>query len=144
MKPFITKLSAVIILLVLGLSACSKDDSSPTEASSTFVGTWKLSKLSASISGAPIEMTPDQAGTQMTIVAKSDNTFSMTTIDAAGTRTNTGTWSTTGSQLSLKYSDGTSAAFEYSLSGAVMKIKNYPYTHPTFGNLLLTLDFTKQ
>lgn len=145
MKTISLKAMALIILIVLGLSACSKDDdSNPTENNSSFVGTWKLTKLSATIGGAPIEMTPEMAGTQMTIIAKSDNTFSMTTTDGSGTRTSTGTWNTAGNQLSLKFSDGTSATYEYSLSGTVMKIKNYPYTHPTFGNLSLTLDFTKQ
>ncbi|MEW6652681.1 MAG: lipocalin family protein [Bacteroidota bacterium] len=144
MKTTSLKIIAITVVLFFGLSACSKDDSNPAESNSTFVGTWKLTKLSALIGGAPLEMTPELAGTQMTITAKADNTFSMTTTDGAGTRTSTGTWSISGSQLTLKFSDGTSASYEYSLSGSLLKIKNYPYTHPTFGSLSITLDFTKQ
>ncbi|KAF0151596.1 MAG: hypothetical protein FD143_1729 [Ignavibacteria bacterium] len=144
MKTISIKMIAITVLMLLGLSACSKDDSNPTENNSTFVGTWKLTKLSALIGGTPMELTPELAGTQMTIVAKADNTFSMTTTDGAGTRTSTGTWSISGSQLTLKFSDGTSATYEYSISGSLLKIKNYPYTHPTFGSLSITLDFTKQ
>ncbi len=138
------KLVLLFLLLVIATVGCKKDDN-PTESSnSTFVATWKLTKLSATISGTPMEMTPEQAGTQMTIVANQDNTFTMTTTDGTGTKTNTGTWSTTGTQLTLKYSDGTSATYDYTLSGSTLTIKNYPYTHETFGNLLLNLQFTKQ
>lgn len=139
------KLVLLFLLLVAATVGCKKDDSNPTENSnSTFVGTWQLTKLSATVGTTPIEMTPEQAGTQMTIVANQDNSFTMTTTDGTGTKTNTGTWTTTSTQLTLKYSDGTSATFDYTLSGSTFTIKNYPYTHPTFGNLLINLSFTKQ
>ncbi|MDP3583090.1 MAG: lipocalin family protein [Ignavibacteria bacterium] len=138
------KLVLLFLLLVIAAVGCKKDDN-PTESSnSPFVGTWKLTKLSAMIGTTPIEMTPEQAGTQMTIIAKDDNSFSMTTVDGTGSKTNTGTWTKTDTQLTLKYSDGTSATFDYTLSGSTFTIKNYPYTHETFGNLLLNLSFTKQ
>ena len=137
------KLVLLFLLLVIAAVGCKKDN--PTESSnSPFIGTWKLTKLSAMMGTTPIEMTPEQAGTQMTIVANQDNSFSMTTVDGTGSRTSTGTWTKTDTQLTLKYSDGTSATFDYTLSGSTFTIKNYPYTHETFGNLLLNLSFTKQ
>lgn len=139
------KFVLLFLLLVAAFAGCKKDDSNPTEnTNSTFVGTWKLTKLSTTVSGTPIDMTPEMAGTQMTIVANQDNSFTMTTTDGTGTKTNTGTWTTTSTQLTLKFSDGTSSTYDYTLSGTTLKIKKYPYTHETFGNLLLTLDFTKQ
>ena len=145
MKPLkYSKILLMISLIIIGLNACGKDDGNPTEVNATFVGNWKLTKLSSVISGTPIEMTPELAGTQMSISALADGSFSMTTTDAAGTRTSTGTWGTANNKLTLKFSDGTSATYDYSFSGNVMTIKGYPYSHPTFGNITLTLDFTKQ
>ena len=142
--PGLQKLILLFLLLVIAAVGCKKDDNPTESTNSPFVGTWTLTKLSATIGTTPVEMTPEQAGTQMTIVAKDDNSFSMTTVDAAGSRTTTGTWTKTDTQLTLKYSDGTSATFDYTLSGSTFTIKNYPYTHPTFGNLLINLSFTKQ
>ncbi len=140
-------LNAFLFLsLLIFASGCKKDDSNPVEdnAPATFVGTWKLTSLSATVSGQPLTLTPDQAGTQMTIVSKQDYTFTMTTIDASGTKVNTGTWSVTGTNLNLKYSDNTSATYAFTVTGTTLSIKDYPYTHPLFGALLIKLDFTKQ
>lgn len=143
-KIFFKVLFVACMFLVL-FAGCKKDDSNPVDsAPPTFVGTWKLTMLSATISGQPISMTPELAGIQMTIVSKSDYTFSMVTVDASGSKTLTGTWSVSGDNLTLKYSDGSSATFVYSVTGTTLSIKDYPYTHPTFGALLIKLDFTKQ
>jgi hypothetical protein len=131
-----------VLILATG---CKKDDSNPTESNSTaFVGTWKLTLISTTYSGQPITMSPSDAGIQMTIVNKSDATFTMTTTDSNGATTYTGTYIKTDTNLTLKYSDNTSSTFAYTLSGNTLSIKDYPYTHPLFGALLLKLDFTKQ
>jgi hypothetical protein len=141
------KYFGVILLLSaisIFLGGCKKDDNPVEDNTATFVGTWKLTNLTATISGVPVSMTPTQAGYQMTIVSKSDNTFTMTTITSAGTTTNTGTWSISGTNLTLKYSDGTSSVFAFTLSGTTLTIKDYAYTHETFGNIKVNLDFAKQ
>ena len=138
---WILLLSFVLIIA----AGCAKDEDSPTEnTTATFVGTWKLTTITATINGQQISLTPEMAGTQMTIVSKTDNTFSMTTVTSSGTTTNTGNWSISGQNLTLKYSDGTSATFAYTLSGKTFSIKDYAYTDPTLGNLKVSLDFTKQ
>lgn len=139
-----------ILVIILLLSSCKKE-SSPTEPStnpSEFVGTWKMTKVIVVLAGNNVELTPEQAETQMTIVAKADGSFTMTTVKKDSTTGNnvstvlTGTWKIANGKIELKYSDGTSESLEFTLNGNKCSIKT---TVQALGTTLpATLEFTKQ
>ena len=136
--------SSVIIIV----SGCKKGDSNPVGNNTPleFAGTWKLTQVSTILSGQTVTMTPEIAGTQMTIISRQDGTFSMNSFDptTGSPIVSTGTWSINGNNLTLKYSDNTSVTLGFTLSANSLSIKDYPYTHPLYGPLLVTLIFTKQ
>jgi hypothetical protein len=139
-----------LFLLSIVFVGCKKD-SNPTEPSTNpneFVGTWKLSKVTVTLSGNNVDMTPEQAGTQMTIVAKADGTFTMTTIKTdsttgqSETTVQTGTWKIANGKIELKYSDGTIDNLDFTLTGNKCTIKT---TVQALGTTLpAILEFTKQ
>lgn len=141
----IFKLLLVSFVIILLATACKKDDSNPTESSSNpseFVGTWKLTKITVTISGINNDLTPEQAGTQMTIIANNDASFKMTTITSDGTTTSEGTWQIANGKLILKYADNTSETYDYTLSGNKFSIKT---SVEALGQTLpAVLEFTKQ
>ncbi|MDF1611305.1 MAG: lipocalin family protein [Stygiobacter sp.] len=147
---WIIKFLISYLIITLFLAGCKKENS-PTEPSlnpSEFVGTWKLTKVTVTLSGNNVELTPEQAETQMTIVAKSDGSFIMTTIKKDSTTGEnvttvlTGTWKIANGKIELKYSDGTSESLEFTLTGNKCTIKT---TVQALGTTLpAVLEFTKQ
>ena len=140
----LSKLVALFLVLIVIAAGCKKDDN-PTESTdnpSQFAGTWKMTKVTVTYSGSNIELTPEQAETQMTIVAGSDGSYKMTTVTTSGTTVQTGTWKINGTKMELKYSDGTSQSLDFTLNGNKCTIKT---TVNALGTTLpATLEFTKQ
>ncbi len=138
-------LPALIISVAYG---CKSD--SPTEPKNDLVGTWKLTKIYANISGLNVVMTPEQAketfGIQIsvTIVAKSDATYEATVVRDGVSTIDKGTWSTSGNQFTLKSSDGTSVSREYSLNGNILTIKRWEIEVATIGKVIADFEMTKQ
>lgn len=147
---WILKLFILYLIINLFFVACKKE-SSPTEPSlnpSEFVGTWKMTKVTVTLSGNNVELTPEQAETQMTIVAKADGSFIMTTIKKDSTTGENvtivlnGTWKIANGKIELKYSDGTSESLDFTLNGNKCTIKT---TVQALGTTLpAVLEFTKQ
>lgn len=141
----------VVLILISSFFFGCKKSSSPTEPTtnpSEFVGTWKLSKVTVTLSGNNVDMTPEQAGTQMTIVAKADGTFTMTTVKTdsttgqSETTVQTGNWKIANGKIELKYSDGTVDNLDFTLTGNKCTIKT---TVQALGATLpAVLEFTKQ
>lgn len=132
---------AALIILV----GCKKDDN-PTESTNTntFVGTWKLTKIIANVSGTNLELTPDQAGIQATITAGADGTYKATTTEAGVTTNYTGNYKINGNKLEIKFSDGTSETTEFAINSAGNKL-TIKRDIEAFGTMVpATLEFTKQ
>lgn len=137
------KNTAILLgLMLLIVSGCKKDD--PVSSTDALIGTWKLTYITAKVGGATLPMTPEQAGIQMTIVVKADNTYSATIVRADGTTTDTGTWSANATQFTMKSQDGTTNTKEYALSGNKLVVKGWEFVDPTFGNVVADLELTKQ
>ncbi len=140
----LSRFAALFLVVIVIAIGCKKDDN-PTESTdnpSQFAGTWKMTKVTVTYSGSNIELTPEQAETQMTIVAGSDGSYQMTTVTTSGTTVQTGTWKINGTKMELKYSDGTSQSLDFTLNGNKCTIKT---TVNALGTTLpATLEFTKQ
>lgn len=137
------------ILSIAVLTGCNKnDDDNPTAAkSSAFVGTWTLTKISVKVASATVDLTPAQANFQMTIAAKSDNTYQATMINSGSTTQQSGTWSydETTSTVTFKLSDGTTQTMKIKFNDDKSKL----YVDQTMDTVLgantpVTLEFSKQ
>lgn len=135
----------LLYLLLIGLlivSACSKDDN-PTESNGdNLVGTWVLTKITI-VSGGNLEIAPATIGTSATIIIRSDRTFTATTTDTEGTSTETGTWSVANGKITMKTSDGSSEEIPYTVNGNKLTIETMMEI-AAFGEVQAKLEFTKQ
>jgi len=140
----LSRLAALFLVVFLTATGCKKDDN-PTESTdnpSAFVGTWKMTKVIVTYSGSNIELTPEQAETQMTIVAGADGSYKETTITTSGTTVLTGTWKIVGAKIEIKYSDGTSKSLGFTVNGNKATIATTVFA--LGADLPATLEFTKQ
>ena len=135
------------ILLLLLISICilvvnSCKDDNPVSPEDQLVGTWVLTKLTMTSQGQTIVQTPAEAGVQITLILRSNKTYQMTQTDASGTETDTGTWSSTDKEISVKSSDGTTEVVPYILAGnklsLTVQIEEGGIKFPVI------LEFTKQ
>ncbi len=139
------KLLPLFFLFLVILVGCKKDDN-PTESTNTntIVGTWKLTKIIANVSGANLELTPDQAGIQATITAGADGTYKATTTEAGVTTNYTGTYKIIGNKLEVKFSDGTSETTEFTINSTGNKLTIKREIEAFGTKVPATLEFTKQ
>lgn len=115
-----------------------------TTTASPLVATWKLTKVTVNLGGINLDLTPEQAGTQMTIICKNDRTFEVTMINSSGTTVDNGTWSATDKQITLNYQSGNSETLSYTLNGNKLIIKDKLVPGPNNTTIPATLEFTKQ
>lgn len=140
MKKF--NLLYILLIGLLIVSACNKDNNPAESNGDNLVGTWVLTKITV-VSGGNLEITPSSIGTSATIIIKSDRTFTATTTDAEGTTTETGTWSVANGKITMKTSDGTSEEIPYTLNGNKLTIETVMEI-AAFGQVNAKLEFTKQ
>ncbi|MFC2139932.1 DUF5004 domain-containing protein [Bacteroidota bacterium] len=127
------KISKTFYLLVISLAfsvlfsfGCSSDDSNPTGGSDALVGTWNITSITSTVEGVtltigaddiPLWLTlaPELGMVPGTIVLNADGTYNVTYLD---TEVETGTWTATGSILSVT-SQGETVQIElpYTISG---------------------------
>jgi hypothetical protein len=119
-----------VFALFLGVvfTSCSKDDS-PSSASASLVGKWNYSKISFTINGVTspeIDYDDDEPGCSKDYIefktagVYNEGDYSGTTCVLDLT---VGTWSQTGSQLTIT-ADGTPAALEVlSITSSTLKVK---------------------
>jgi hypothetical protein len=139
---YILLLSAILIIP----AGCNKNEDNPASSDSpvSMVGTWMLTKISIQVNGAAINLTPEQAGTQMTILAKNDGTYQATIIDKTSTTQQSGTWSINGSRITFNLSDGTVQTMDYSIHGNILTVQQSIYIAMLGQNSPATLEYTKQ
>lgn len=119
--------SILIVTLILAIAAfflMSCDDDSPSKpGTGGLVGTWVLTKITVISSAGEFSYDPEDMGYSVTVVLNSDNTFQATEEDEEeGTSVETGTWSASGSTLTITSSDGETVSGTYSIKGNKLTI----------------------
>jgi hypothetical protein len=138
-----TLIKILFFSLFLGLLiSCSDDDNSSTEPEAgsydpALVGTWQLTRILS-----PIVTTPEIIGLSLTAVFEDDGTITFTTIDSEGPAVDTGTWSTSGGNLTIKLEGEDAATSPYSIDGNTASISAYPIEYEGTP-ILASLEFTK-
>lgn len=117
------RLVPALLLALATLVACSDDDPA-APAGDPLLATWNATSLTAT--GIPNLIAQ---GMSMSITFSSGGTYSMAVTNdlaelCAGPTncTQTGTWSTSGSMITIDSSDGDPATFAYSFSGSVLTL----------------------
>jgi len=110
----------LISICILVVNSCKEDN--PVSPEDQLVGTWVLTKLTMTRQGQTIVQTPAEAGVQVTLILSSNKTFQMTKTDQSGTTTDTGTWSSTDKEITVKSSDGTTEVVPYILAGNKLSV----------------------
>lgn len=142
MKTTLFKILFFSLFLGLLVSCSDDDDNSSTEPEAggydqALVGTWQLTQILS-----PIVATPAAIGLSLTAVFEEDGTITFTTIDAEGTAVDTGTWSTSGGNLTIKLEGEDAATSPYSVDGNFASISAYPIEYQGT-SILASLEFTK-
>lgn len=145
-KNFLNQFAIVCLslLFVFIPSGCSEDEeeSNPLSArESAIVGTWILTKVTVTDLSGTYELTPQQANMSMTLVARSDKTFSMNSTMNGETENASGTWNLNGDFIVLA-SEGETELIPYTIEGNKFTITTYQQQ----GDILISavLEFTKQ
>lgn len=136
------KVLFLIMIAVILITGCSKDDNPASSAGDELVGTWVMTKIILTSLGNT-ELTPSAVGYSATIIMKSDRTFTANYADSDGATTDAGTWSVANGKLSLKSSTGETQETPYTLNGNKLTIET-TLDVPTFGQIPVKLEFTKQ
>lgn len=127
-----------ILVAVVFLPGCKKDSTSSDE-DHELVGTWRCTSISAEGQ----TLTPSQIGLTWTVTFRNDDTFSMTFIIGGETESGSGTWSVSGSRVTID--DGEDPfSFNYSMSE-----NKFTFLYPDFElddgvYADTTFEFTKQ
>jgi hypothetical protein len=140
MKPY--KILSLLLIVMLTLTGCGKNDNPSSSEGDNLVGTWVLTKIILTSMGN-MELNPQQVGLSGTITLKSDRTFSATFSDADGPSTDSGTWSVSSGKISLKSSSGETQVWPFGISGNKLTIETN-LDIPNLGNIPVRLEFTKQ
>ena len=122
-------LKAVLVLLVgLLLTSCSDDKKSSTEPETVsgpdqaLVGNWVLTKILS-----PIVTTPDVIGLSLTVEFNVNETLQFTTVDQEGTVVESGTWTTSGKNLTITLEGSEPGTSPYSITDNKVAISAFPF-----------------
>ncbi len=140
MKP--SKILSLLLIALMILTGCSKDDNPTSSDGDNLVGTWVLTKIILTSLGNT-ELSPSQAGFSATIIMRSDRTFTATYSDSDGPSTDSGTWSVADGKLTMKSSTGETQVWPFGLSGNKLTVETNLEV-PNLGNIPVRLEFTKQ
>lgn len=140
MKP--NKFLSILLVSLILITGCSKDDNPTSSSGDELVGTWALTKIILTSLGNT-ELTPAQAGLSGTIIMRSDRTFTATFTDSDGPSTDSGTWSVANGKITLKSSSGETQTWPYGLTGNKLTLETN-LDVPNLGNIPVRLEFTKQ
>jgi uncharacterized cupin superfamily protein len=136
------KVLSLLMIAVILITGCAKDDNPTSSAGDELVGTWVMTKIILTSLGNT-ELTPAAVGYSATIIMKSDRTFTANYADSDGATSDAGTWSVANGKLSLKSSTGETQEMPYTLSGNKLTTET-TLEVPTFGQIPVKLEFTKQ
>lgn len=138
------KVFSLLMIAVILMTGCAKDDNPTSSAGDELVGTWVMTKIILTTLGNT-ELTPSAVGYSATIIMKSDRTFTANYADPDGATTDAGTWSVANGKLSLKSSTGETEETPYTLNGNKLTIEttlDVPLISPL--PVPVKLEFTKQ
>lgn len=133
-----------LILFAVLISSCSEDKTTEPKLilDPALVGTWDLTKIIAKFGTTDIELTPEQAGYNVTANFKDDLTFKSTTVTSDSTTIDTGTWGTNDGTLTITIDGEEPESSPYTIDGNVVTIES---TVPYQGvEIDANLEFTKQ
>ncbi len=121
MKKELKKLSAVVILLMLSVMACKKDDADVPD----LVGVWTITSVtSTGCNDASDNGTITMSCTStncLKVELKADGSYVGTTIEDGDTEIESGTYSISGDKLTI-IGGGTNDEYTFSLSGDLLTI----------------------
>ena len=135
--------SRSIIVLILGISLSTLlftncgDDNSNNPAQHELVGTWELTKITSTVLDATITATPEQADQYMTLIIRSDFTFTITQTQGEINEIQTGTWDPSENKAIFTFGGETIIA-DYTVSGNILTFSFWDEDQ------YLELEFTKQ
>lgn len=136
------KILMILLISLLLITGCSKDDSPTSSSGDELVGTWVLTKIFLTSLGNT-ELNPSSVGFSGTIIMKSDKTFTATFSDSDGPSTDSGTWSVSNGKLTMKSTSGETRVWPYGLTGNKLTVETN-LDIPNLGNIPVRLEFTKQ
>lgn len=114
-------LTVIVLTVFIALFFINCGDDNPAaSAEESLVGTWVLTKMTATSSEGTLTFTPEQISVTVTI--KSDHTYQATIIQQGITTTETGTWSISGNTVTFTDSDGESTAVTFTIEGNELTI----------------------
>lgn len=144
-KLFNQLIAAGLILMFLFISfGCSDDEEESNPLSSresAIVGTWVLTKVTVTDLSGPHEYTPQQANMSMTLVARSDKTFSVNSTMNGETDNYAGSWNLNGDFIVLA-SEGDTELIPYTIVANKFTITTYQQQGDILNSTIL--EFTKQ
>jgi len=132
----------ILLCLLISLSGC-KNDSNPSSTGSELVGTWVLTKLTTTTPQGTQEMTPDQANFHMTLIIRSDGTYTSNLVDQTGPSVDNGTWAIVTGKINVKHQDGSTETAAYTVAGSKLTL-NSTTKGPNGESTPIIMEFTKQ
>ena len=133
----------IVFLSSITFNGCKKDDN-PLAPGDELIGTWVLTKLTMTTPQGKVDMTPQEAQFEMTVVIRSDRTYTSTTVDQSVTETDNGTWSVSGDKITVKHQNQTTEVMTYRISGNKLYFDQTTTDSTSGEEMLITLEFTKQ
>ncbi|MBL1213931.1 MAG: lipocalin family protein [Ignavibacteriae bacterium] len=116
-------LAASLLLLTIG---CNKDDNPVGGTESKLTGSWKLTEATinpGTDSARVFNQTLLQlAGVSMLLDVKENGTYTFTTSDSSGQSTETGTWSVSGSNITITPDGDTGETLPFNLDGNTLTL----------------------
>ena len=113
-------ISFYICMSIMLCVHCGKD-SANSSSPEDLVGTWELSKITVKDSNITSSMTPEQADIFITLVIRSDYTFTIVQMQGESSITYTGTWNPSENKATFTAGDDIIVA-EYSVSGNILTL----------------------
>ncbi len=134
-------LTVIVLFGFVALFSISCGDDNPVASEEeSIVGTWVLTKMTATFSGVTLTIPADEMS--ITVTIKSDNTYQATIIEEGITTPETGTWSISGNTVTLTDSDGEITTATFTIEGNKLTIS---FTETEEGVVLtIVQEFVRQ
>lgn len=128
-KSTVLKLILMLFLTVAVFSGCSDDDNPASAGSDSLIGVWKAttSTISYGSESSPdsVDSFPFTAGTiEFTLTLKDDNTWTAVFVFLGESESSSGTWSVSGTTITVNEPGEETDTFEYSISGNNLTLKS--------------------
>ncbi|OGU59879.1 MAG: hypothetical protein A2V66_05105 [Ignavibacteria bacterium RBG_13_36_8] len=132
-------LLTTILLSVFLMTNCDTSEGD----TSLLVGTWILTSITETHHGQIETIDPEAWGIEETVTFSADGTYARNFIYGDKTDSYTGTWSTSGNNLTVNHQDGYSWTAPYNISGNKLTI-TMTDNDPETGTTTTTQEYTKR